>query len=576
MRSLAATEAWQSEAAPEAESSGPVEAAQEHDPHAGLEAAVPDVPPLAETPGWALSGTPEDRQHGAEHGTGLAGPIEGIKEEGPGPRLEGAPPAAPSGSGSAVAEVQWPVSGEDAEEAPSEFFAAVVPAGDPECLAPLLAGPAPEPTAAMDSCAAEAVAPGEASRAEAAVPEICVAEARAGTDAAPVAAPPAGIVPIQPAPGAEQAGGSAAQEGSPGPVLAPEDPDEGAPEICVAEAGAGTDAAPVAAPPAGIVPIQPAPGAAQAGGSAAQEGSPGPVLAPEDDDEFELVDAETAGRMLDRLIDAARSAIRSSFAAPAQEQPSGEKAQPAESCSAVREETSAAAEFTESEDALRPGTREDAVQPPRLLSGRPAFDEEELGQEPPPLPPAAALIGMGLPERLRARLESIGDLDKVLGAQSDSAAGKAVDQRGRLLVFRVGEEHYGLPLENVREVERVTRVTPVPGAPRFVRGLVNLRGEILPLVDMRLLLGAGAEELPPSPRLVVAQADGKEPPLALMVEELNGLAPVGEEVEETAPEETRRCAGVRGALQHRGRRVWRLDPAAVISLAALEERAELR
>lgn len=323
-------------------------------------------------------------------------------------------------------------------------------------------------------------------------------------------------------------------------------------------------------------PVQPGSGAARPGSAAGRMEPSIPVPPPVEEDEFELVDAETAGRMLDQLIDAARSAIRSSLAAPLRTQPSKAEQQPEAPASAAGPGASGAAEPGTPASARQCGRTEGAAGRPRLASERLAFADGELGEEPPPLPPAAALIGMGLPERLRARLERIGDLEKVLAAQSEGAAGKAVDQRSRLLVFRVGEQHYGLPIENVREVERVTRVTPVPGSPRFVRGLVNLRGEILPLLDMRLLLGAEAEGMPSSPRLIVAQAGRQEPPLALMVEELNGLAPLGEETEEPAPPAAGPGAPVCGAVEHRGRRVWRLDPAALLSLPALEDRAELR
>lgn len=351
----------------------------------------------------------------------------------------------------------------------------------------------------------------------------------------------------------------------------PENKEEAAPQAATEEAEAGKGASSEAGPEAAAAPGQPLPGPVLSASAGPHQSPPAPVLLNEED-EFELVDAETAGRMLDQLIDAARSAIQSSLAG-APWHAAGKEA--------VEIEPGREDERTEAAPAVSalPAGSTEALPASRLVSGRPSFAAEDLGQEPPPLPPAAALMGMGLPERLRARLERIGDLDRVLASQSGGAASAAADQRGRLLVFRVGAEYYGLPIENVREVERVTRVTPVPGAPRLVRGLVNLRGEILPLVDMRLLLGAGADNdgMPASPRLIVAHADRREPPLALMVEELNGLAPLDEdETGRAVAVSAEGCTGVRGAVQYRGRRIWRLDPAAVLSLATLEEKAQWR
>lgn len=174
-------------------------------------------------------------------------------------------------------------------------------------------------------------------------------------------------------------------------------------------------------------------------------------------------------------------------------------------------------------------------------------------------------MALGLPERLRARLESLGDVEQIL--QGQKALEPALEQKPRLLVFRAGGESYALSMECVREVERVSRVTPVPGAPEFVRGLVNLRGEILPLLDLAALFGQKAE--PPAPRLIVAQASSADPLVALLVEELNGLAPFHEDGVEPPPQPGR----LRGSLEHRGRRVWWIDPAAVFSAEALEKAA---
>jgi chemotaxis signal transduction protein len=266
-----------------------------------------------------------------------------------------------------------------------------------------------------------------------------------------------------------------------------------------------------------------------------------------DEDDFELVDAEQAERMLDRLIDAARSVIRSSLPA--------------------MQATSAGAEAPRAQQeppalSAPPG----APVPEQPAPARRELAEEGRGDV-SPIPPAAALMALGLPERLRTRLESIGDLDQLL--KSRSALAPAPEQGPRLLVFRAGGEYYGLHMEHVREVERVGRVTAVPGAPAFVKGLVNLRGEILPLPDLGALLGhAAAPEA--AGRLVVAQAAPDEPPVALLVEELNGLAPLREESVAPAP----RPGISRGAIEHRGRRVTWLEPAPVFGAEALERAAQ--
>lgn len=60
-----------------------------------------------------------------------------------------------------------------------------------------------------------------------------------------------------------------------------------------------------------------------------------------------------------------------------------------------------------------------------------------------------------------------------------------------MLVVRVGERQYAIPVAQVREVFRAERVTHVPGAPALVRGIVNVRGAVVTVLDLAELLGAG-------------------------------------------------------------------------------------
>ena len=64
------------------------------------------------------------------------------------------------------------------------------------------------------------------------------------------------------------------------------------------------------------------------------------------------------------------------------------------------------------------------------------------------------------------------------------------DLRPRVLVVRVGDADYGIPVEQVREVARAIRVTRVPGAPRLVRGIVNVRGVVVTVLELSVLLDA--------------------------------------------------------------------------------------
>jgi purine-binding chemotaxis protein CheW len=60
---------------------------------------------------------------------------------------------------------------------------------------------------------------------------------------------------------------------------------------------------------------------------------------------------------------------------------------------------------------------------------------------------------------------------------------------GKHLTFVLGQEHYGVPVLKVREIIRLCEITPVPNMPAFVKGVVNLRGKIIPVTDLRVKFG---------------------------------------------------------------------------------------
>jgi purine-binding chemotaxis protein CheW len=114
------------------------------------------------------------------------------------------------------------------------------------------------------------------------------------------------------------------------------------------------------------------------------------------------------------------------------------------------------------------------------------------------------------------------DPEAILAAieqQRDSDAEPREEQeRVSYLGFYLGTEVYGLPLEQLREVARVSHLRRVPGAPAGVAGLVNLRGEILCALDVRAILGLPAESFPASPFLVALRGFGD--PLGLVVDSI--------------------------------------------------------
>lgn len=92
------------------------------------------------------------------------------------------------------------------------------------------------------------------------------------------------------------------------------------------------------------------------------------------------------------------------------------------------------------------------------------------------------------------------------------------------VVFRLGGERFGIPTVCTREVLRVPRLVQVPRLPAHIRGIVNLRGQIVAVTDLRPLLGLPPGDLPQRAQLVVVEAAGLQ--TALVTEGVEGICAI--------------------------------------------------
>ena len=79
----------------------------------------------------------------------------------------------------------------------------------------------------------------------------------------------------------------------------------------------------------------------------------------------------------------------------------------------------------------------------------------------------------------------------------------------QVLVVEVGGQRYGLPVADVRELVRAVTILPVPRAPAIVEGIINLRGNIVAVLDIRARFGLPAKPLEPADHFVVAEAGNR-------------------------------------------------------------------
>lgn len=89
------------------------------------------------------------------------------------------------------------------------------------------------------------------------------------------------------------------------------------------------------------------------------------------------------------------------------------------------------------------------------------------------------------------------------------------------LTFSLGRETYAVGIANVTEIVGFQQVTPVPDVPEFVKGVINLRGKIIPVIDVRLRFGM--EAVPYSERTVIIVLDVKGSFSGLVVDRVNDV-----------------------------------------------------
>ncbi|MEG8947661.1 chemotaxis protein CheW [Rosettibacter firmus] len=107
---------------------------------------------------------------------------------------------------------------------------------------------------------------------------------------------------------------------------------------------------------------------------------------------------------------------------------------------------------------------------------------------------------------------------------------------GKYLKFSLNNEHYGIEILKIIEIIKMINITPVPNTPRYVKGVINLRGNIVPVVDLRLKLNMPEKEYDSKTRIIIVEdkINGLNIRVGLIVDEVEAVYDVkSTEIEET-------------------------------------------
>jgi purine-binding chemotaxis protein CheW len=118
----------------------------------------------------------------------------------------------------------------------------------------------------------------------------------------------------------------------------------------------------------------------------------------------------------------------------------------------------------------------------------------------------------------------------------NKAAEAMADKEGKYLTFTMAKEEYGIGILKIKEIIGMMPITSVPQAPDFVKGVINLRGKVIPVIDLRLRFGMEAMDYTERTCIIVVEiaGEGGDVQIGIVVDSVSEVLNIkGEDVEET-------------------------------------------
>lgn len=142
--------------------------------------------------------------------------------------------------------------------------------------------------------------------------------------------------------------------------------------------------------------------------------------------------------------------------------------------------------------------------------------------------------------------------------ESPTPAPASAQEIERVVAFFLNGQRYALPIERVREIQQIVALSDVPAGTRGVVGMVNLRGQVIPAVDMRRLLGLEPREYTLETPMIIAEVYGEF--VALLVDEVQDVFELPADSLQDAPALHQLSASMIGVARLSDGLVYILDP----------------
>ena len=120
-----------------------------------------------------------------------------------------------------------------------------------------------------------------------------------------------------------------------------------------------------------------------------------------------------------------------------------------------------------------------------------------------------------------------------MNTQTSIHSSEHQDSLLQLVSFTVGNEEFGVDILSVQEINRMLNITPVPDMPPYVVGVINLRGKVIPVIDLRERFGMPKKEHDKNTRIVVVELAGKV--VGFVVDGVNEVLRIPSSVTEPPP-----------------------------------------
>ena len=104
----------------------------------------------------------------------------------------------------------------------------------------------------------------------------------------------------------------------------------------------------------------------------------------------------------------------------------------------------------------------------------------------------------------------------------------------KIIVFSLGHEEYGVEVEKVKTIERMMKLTRVPKTPVFIKGVINLRGVVIPVIDLRSRFGLPEKEYTDNSRMIIVSQGDIE--VGMIVDSANDVTDIDADAVENPPE----------------------------------------